>query len=541
MRTMARRSDVPALARLAESIAAHLERRRLWWLCGASALYLALTGLLAAAKLMWNDEQYTFYIARQPHVSDIWAALLTGGEQIPPVFHLTARVAMSVFGDGSPAMTHLAIRLPDIIGFWVMCLCLYRFVTKRTPALFGFIALLLPLMTGAYYYAFEARPYAIVLGWAGLALVCWQSAAEGKPRRAALAGLAFSLAAALCNHYYAVLVVFALAVGEAARTRTRRRVDGPVWLAFGAGTVPPLLAFLPLIRQSHTYSSIFWSQPQWGQLPAFYSGLLAAALLPLAAALVVSALAGARPPAPPGVPEEQSEGPRVHELAAAVGFAAAPLVALVLAKLVTHAFTDRYALPAVLGLSCLIAWAAFRLWRDRPLPAVVLLLLLAAGFGLTFLYYRKDVLSVTSGAIVSQADEARLVGLLQAQGRGNDLPIVVADPHTFMILTRYGPPSLTGRLVYLADPRAQRKYVGSNSIDQGMLDLVGPWFRLPVETYPAFMEAHPQFLVFQAGGESGWNWLVPQLADEHRPMTLEARSAGDEVFRVGPPASGGLR
>ena len=48
-------------------------------------------------------------------------------------------------------------------------------------------------------YAHEARPYALVLALAGIALVAWQAAAEGRRRRVALFSLGFALAAALCS------------------------------------------------------------------------------------------------------------------------------------------------------------------------------------------------------------------------------------------------------------------------------------------------------------------------------------------------------
>src|SRR5262245_65490298 len=136
---------------------------------------------------MWNDELFTFYTSRLPKVSDIWGALLTGADQIPPLFHLITRAAFALFGVNS-----LSVRLPEVLGFWVMSLCLFRFVSKRSSALYGFAAMLVPLITVAYDYAYEARPYGLVLGFCGLALLCWQSAAEGHYRKLPLIGLAVS-------------------------------------------------------------------------------------------------------------------------------------------------------------------------------------------------------------------------------------------------------------------------------------------------------------------------------------------------------------
>ena len=157
----------------AEGLADRLDARRGWTVAGVSALYLAVTGVIAWNKPLWNDELYTLYIARLPDFSDVWAALSTGAEQTPPFFYVVTRASLALFGP-----SELSLRLPAVVGFWVMALCLYRFVSNRDSALAGLVAMLFPLVTSAYYYASEARPYALVLGFSGVALLCWQAGAD---------------------------------------------------------------------------------------------------------------------------------------------------------------------------------------------------------------------------------------------------------------------------------------------------------------------------------------------------------------------------
>ena len=133
--------------------------------------------------------------------------------------------------------------------------------------------MLFPLVTGAYYYATEARPYGLVLGFSGLALLCWQAATEKDRRLLSLAGLAASLAAAISCHYHAVFVLAALGFAEAVRSRTLRRLDLPLWAALSLG-VAPLLAFFPLIRRAIGYSTTFWAKSRWMSAPEFYYSLL---------------------------------------------------------------------------------------------------------------------------------------------------------------------------------------------------------------------------------------------------------------------------
>ena len=88
-----------------------------------------------------------------------------------------------------------------------------------------------------------------------------------------LVGLAVTLAATLCTHYYGVLVILPLALAEAVRGLSRHRVDAPVWAAFAVSGLP-LVWHLPLIRAGAAYAGAFWSPPQWVNLPDFYSDLL---------------------------------------------------------------------------------------------------------------------------------------------------------------------------------------------------------------------------------------------------------------------------
>ena len=105
---------------LLEDLADQIEKKRVWFLAGFSILYLAVTGLLASQKPLWNDELYTLYIARLPSMTDVWDALSTGAEQLPPFFYVLTRASLALFGTNE-----LSLRLPEVIGFWIMGLCLF--------------------------------------------------------------------------------------------------------------------------------------------------------------------------------------------------------------------------------------------------------------------------------------------------------------------------------------------------------------------------------------------------------------------------------
>jgi hypothetical protein len=518
------------LDRAAEVFQDQCEKRKLWLLIGFSIMYWGGTCVLASRKLMWNDEFFTFYISRLPSVADIWSALLTGADQIPPFFHIVTHASFSLFG-----VHHLSIRLPEMLGFWVMSLCLFQFVSKRSSALYGLAAMLFPLVTVAYYYAYEARPYGLVLGFGGLSLLCWQSAAEGNYRKLSLIGLAVSLAAAVSSHYYAVLLFFPLALGEVARSLSRRRLDLPIWIAF-ALALTPLLLFLPLIERANTYAATFWGKPHWGAIPGFYYFLLIPALLPLVATLILSAVdSTTHPIGSSGRNQGSRPTPLFHEIAAAFGFVVIPVVAVILAKLVTDAFTSRYALPSVIGFSILLAFSAYRLLDGRAIVGVALVLFYCSWFtALEVKYFQYENASVLS--------QIKTYDLLRSESE-NSLPIVVSDAHTFMILTYYAPRDIASRVIYLADPEMSLRHLGHTTVDQGILDLK-PWFRLKVEEYGPYVASQQRFLVYgKIGNFNGLlseltaanvriSWLLSELIAANMQIELKGQNGNSLLFLV---------
>jgi len=269
-----------------ESFSGLLDRRTTWLLAALLLLYIAATVPLACLKFMWLDELFTYSIAGLPNANRIWLALASRGvAPMPPTFYFVTRFTQNLLGP-----SHFAIRLPELAGFWMASLCLFHYVRRRTGALYGLVGVMALWITGAYRYAYEARPYGLVLGFCGLALVCWQAAPERVHRRRALLGLFGALAGAVFSHYGGVMLLFPLGLGELVRSISRRKVDWPVWLSF-CGALVPLLLFLPLLGGSiSAYGVAMWSRPTLKSVPSCYGQLLSSAARPLAAVFVTVTL-----------------------------------------------------------------------------------------------------------------------------------------------------------------------------------------------------------------------------------------------------------
>ena len=523
---------IARLARLETALASVFAPGR-WWFVGAvTLLYLCVTCILAESKLLWNDELFTVYIAGLPTVGDILTILATGIEQLPPTFHLLTRLLIRSFGEH-----HLTVRLPAIVGVGAMAICLYRIVSHRTSPAYGLIAMILPLATQppveqAYSYAYEARPYGLLLAFSAASLLCWQAAAEERRRPVSLAGLTATLAAGLASHYYAVVLFVPLAMGEVARSLGRRRLDPAIWLAFGLATIP-LWTFLPLIRAGRQLAATFWARPQWGALIGFYQNVLSPAVVPLVVILIVlSIYAIARPFPRDGRAPSAATVPPIHELVAALGYLAIPGIEIVMAKLVTGAFTDRYALPALIGFALVIPWGAYHLF-DRHVTLGVAVAALLCGW-----FVVKVGIEPARQLRQDRANQAGVYRLFRS-GLPGDVPIVIASPHAFLQLTYYAPPDLTSRLVYLAAPEEAMRYLETDTPEVGVVEF-RRWTSLQVEPYQEYIRAHPRFLLYTRGP---WVWLVQALQARGARMQVCAMDGALPVFLVemgptGQPADG---
>jgi hypothetical protein len=484
------------------------QRGAFWAVLVFSALYLPGAGILAWHKPLWHDETVTHSLARLHGPSAIWSALRTGSDLNPPLYHVAAHVSQALFGDSAAAL-----RLPSILGFWLMCVCLFRSVGRWCSPVYAWSALLWPLVTGAYEYAYEARPYGLLLGWSGLAFLCWQSATGRGRRSLALPGLALALGAAVCTHFYAVLVFLPLVLGELARSLSHRRLDAPVWISLGAGLMP--LAFLlPLIEQARARAPHFWAKPTLSAVPSFYDFLLTAAIPPAVVFLGLLALGRERVPSEGDAGDRQPvDAPPRHEVVAAVAFAALPAFAVVLAVLTRGAYAARYALPAVIGFGVLLPLVSSRIARGRPALGFALVAVLVGGF-----LFRE------AQSVKRECDAgSNLFALVQSLDRAGpntsagDLPVVIADPLDYSKVNAYAPESLSRRLLFVAVSGEDGTAQGSASAD---LEHAQPWAPVKTAPYEEFVASHEQFLVYGK-------------ADSRLPTALVEGGARVEVRRGG--------
>ena len=490
-----------------ERIADTLDRKWLLFAILFAEAYLVVTAIHGMRRF-WYDELFTFYMCRLPGMGAIWKALKEGVDLNPPLFYVATRASQAVFGT-----SELATRVPAILGFLGMSLCIFRFVSRYGNRVAALAAMVFPLITGVYYYASEARAYGMMLGFSALAAVFWQAAARGESRKIALPGLAAALTCALLTHCYAVLAMLPFAIAETVRLISRRKIDWPM-LAWLAAPCPVVLTYLPLFaatRGNVFNNSVF--RPTWSSIPDCYVTHFGAALWPVLAAFAVLALAETRPKAP----ADDAGGARIpaHEIALGIGLALAPVFGVLLAMTVTGVFMDRYGVPAVLGCGILMGGLTARSSRSA---AAAVLVIFAGAFAISSGIWINGLLAkpaaATTAAPKPQFDLAAI---------SRDAPVVITNGLLFLEFDHYESRAVTDRLYFLTDPGQAVRYTGTSAFDSGFY-ILRKWFpiRAHLEDYRSFLSTHSRFFVL-ADYNFPMDWVMRKMQDDGVPLKFKGQ------------------
>ncbi|MCI0602237.1 glycosyltransferase family 39 protein [bacterium] len=508
------RRPAEGLPAFTDRIIHFLETKTAFVLIVLSGLYLLIVSSLSFRKVFWNDELFTLYFAKLPVWTDLWWSLSTGADQIPPTFVMITKFCLLLFGTNE-----ISVRLPEMIGFLVMSLSLYRIVSHRTSSIHGLIAMLFPMITSALYFSYEARPYGLLLGCSAMAFLCWQRAVEGNNRKLFVFGLCGSLAAALMSHYYGILLFFPIILGELVRTFFMRKFDHRVWIAIFMA-LTPLLLFLPLMNASIEYAPHFWSKPVWSQIFHFYDSLFRPAALTFALVCILTALLLR-------FRFTEWSGPGrsfvSHELAAGVGFVLLPVVGVLIGKVIVGAFSERYAITAVIGFSVLVPFAIYYFSISRRIVALWLVCIFIG-------FLARSVIDFTT--VTEDSKNVKSSFDFVEKNTEKDIPVVSWwSPLRFWY---YAPKDLAERVYYLADVKASVGYLGNDTIDRGLLDL-RPWFPIPnVRAYDLFLQSNPQFYLYYSSSDEDWrwNWILSGLLADKRKIEIKARDGNQILFLV---------
>jgi hypothetical protein len=395
------------------------------------------------------DELLEISVATAPTVHQIVPFLAAGIDYNPPLSHVLTRLSIATFPN-----SEVAARLPAFLGFVVLLVFLYGFVTRWLSPSYGIFAMLLIMSSPVRMFAVFGRPYGLVLGFAGAALFAYQRAITHKPRAIALMTLSLCSAALAASHYYGILATSGILFAELLRAKTLKRPD---WKPLTCTIVPAALVFALLLDTIRHQRSQFTNYFARGNLLSFDHGYDAFDIDPMiycvGLLLVIATLWRLRTLNPSGV--KLSLDAFSPEVCAGFGLLLLPILGAFLTQFVTHAYISRYFLPAVMGLAICLCYV-IRL-SSVILPGIIVLLniALAVGFGKTTMQdFRRP----------PEMLPAR-VTLAAANG-----PILFDAPSAYVQVRHYYP-ELRSKLWVIADPSTQLRYRNYDTDDKIMLAL----------------------------------------------------------------------
>lgn len=480
----------------------------------------ALSLLLAWRKPFFVDEYLSRYTALSGSPWVIWNVLKTAPLSVdPPLYHFLLAGCLRIFGP-----TEFFARLPSVLAYALMTFFLYRLVRRYADVFTGLMVVALCSLCGSFTYAYQARPYALVLAADAIALFAWTGfswadlAEDYRKRVLALAGLFFGIAIAVGSHWFGFLVLIPLVLGEAFRSWQRRRIDAAVCAVIIAGGATALV-YVPLLKAASEYKAMPWKGVHFADIAASFQLVLEPCLLPLVLILVIAIFAPLIFASlwfdeTKGKPGRSIPTPVLVCLAA---FALAPFPGFLVGKLVTHAFLPRYVLLCSVGLIVLASWAIRGAARRNPI-LMALAFLVIAGYASLF-HYREFSSLPAGGDDVTFANAAVF-------SANPSLPVVPSNNETFLQLMAHGPAALRQRCILLTDPGF------IHLLDENTTFLMAEglrrWTKLPITDLAWFVNGHRRFYLI-AGSQGA---LVRWLLQEHAELSLQGTFNGDPVYLV---------
>lgn len=459
----------------------------------AVLLYIAAVAF-SSARPLWHDELYTFYIAQAPSIGQMFHEIRL--DLNPPLEYLAVRGAMSAFG-----ANEFAARLPSMIAFFVASGCLYWLMKRRFSSGYGVLAVVVFWSTPFFYYATEARPYALVLAFFGIALLAWVYRAEGRHPKAALAALALANCGMMFSHFFGVFYLLPFGLAQLVRDYRRRKIDLPVWAAFLLPIAIPFVYLSIMARyEASAFPHSFLAGP--GTIYYFFYNTLAPeswVLLPVICFAVLVAFRRGRK-------TDTALLPNGSEIALLAGMIAIPLVLIAMLTFTHGFFNQRYAIPTGFAYGMLLAFFTAIYTGASRLAA-------AAASCALLIYF------AFAGVIVSKH---RYHGIQQVQSAAltdiePGLPLVDASGLTFLEMDKYSDPATVKRLYYLTDREFALRYAHA-TIFEGLSRVkhVFP-IRANVVPYPQFVVEHRRFLALGTPGYAE-DWLFKRLTGVHASL-----------------------
>jgi hypothetical protein len=467
---------------------------------GAVAVMLVLLFSLWAwfasrENRMSLEELLEVSVATAPTINQIPSFLSAGIDYNPPLSHILTRFSLAVFGT-----SEWSVRLPAFVGMIGLLVFLFRFVKLWLTPSYGIFAMLIVMCSPVRSFGVLGRPYGLILGFSGLALLAYQRAIDRRPNHLALVTLLLCSAAVSACHYYGVLAMGGILLAELVRTTRLRRFD---WRLVFCVVAPPFLVFGTLLKVIRGQGSQLTHYFARGDLLSFSHGYDSLDIDPMigCVGLLLVVLACSNSPNHIEAEIRHRPDPAAPEIYAGFGLLLLPILGALLTQFVTHAYVPRYFLPAVIGLAICLCFVT-RLF-STVLPGTVILLNLALTVG-----FCKATMQDALRPAETIPAKAALIA--------STSPILFDTPSAYMQIQHYYP-ELRTKLWVIADPPTQLKYRKYDTDDKIMLALASKGLA-QTTTLSDAVRRWPEFSLIPRSAD--YVWALKCLMDAGADVTV---------------------
>jgi hypothetical protein len=435
----------------------------------------------------------------------------------------------------------IALRLPALAGFLLFQLCLFSFVRRLAGDRSAIIAMAVPILTASFRYSLEGRPYGLLLGLYALSLLCWQIATQDDPltdnthrsRILPLAGLTLSIALAITSHYFGILILIPVSLGELARILIRKRLDFGVLTALtlglaSVGLILPFQRALMVYRRhyyikgvnihdiSQGYRELFIRYTTW---PIPFQKLAAAIMVVLALTLAIAGYQRFK---------RRPASEHAYSWIALFAMALLPFFGYLFGRFVTHTMEVRYVIAALIAFAATFGIVLERKLRSNAFYYATLAILFIAAIAINTHYIIQE--RHDSDAILAsfQLTPEAAAALHQ---NPHEL-IYLQSLNDFYLNTYYDPdPTLRPRFSLLYGQPQEIYWLAhdTNYVTAANMLTFAP---LSLTSYADFLkQPHPLLLL----NHSGWEWIDKQLDADHTPQRPLADCLRGQLVRVTNP------
>jgi hypothetical protein len=469
-------------------------------------------------------------MSRLPSASEIWKALDHAADSNPPVYYLVNRLARQLVPDD-----HLGYRLPSILGLLGIVYCIYIILSRRVSRLSALVGATFVLCTPLAEYAYEARPYALMIGCVSCAILAWQRIEDSSLYAIFVA---ISLAAAVSLHYYAVFVWPAFLVAEASVWIFHRRFRVSAWASIAAGALPLLFFSKLLLRMRQYYGHNFWSHVSFRQIVFMHNWLFNMSgywgwsfAVGITAIILYYSVVKAATPGLPGNQKVEEEAFPIEERALILMLLWLPAIAIAASKIGHGGMTERYMMPTILGGALAFGYLTSKLPRT---VGVLLLFLLSTSYALSSVGVVKNALN--GSLLESRVAATHELQAIVAENNKSGLPVVMSNEVRYLPMVYYTPAASKLQLYAVTDPSAAVEFADNKS-DSADLELLvlRQYFPLQVEDYGGFVSKHREFLVVSGTGGGyggGSEWLPARLAHDGDDVRLLSTADQTTLYHV---------